>query len=88
MQPKLRLEAERLRRVLRESNRRLRPLFDPLNSDFGLLRWLASGREEAYSDWLEWILEQISPRETCRIVLGAEDRSLLAKRVPHVGVER
>jgi hypothetical protein len=27
--------------------------------DFGVHRWLRASREEAYSDWLEWIVRQL-----------------------------
>src|SRR5664279_1968883 len=53
-------EAARLRRYLRQSNEILRPLGEPLLIDFGLHRWLKEEREEAYSDWLAWIVGQLS----------------------------
>ena len=31
---------------------------DPLDLDFGAHRWLKDSREEAWSDWLAWIMEQ------------------------------
>jgi hypothetical protein len=36
----------------------LTPLEDPLEMDLGLHRWLQEEREEAYSDWLEWVVLQ------------------------------
>jgi len=54
----------------RESRRVLRGLFerseaerfpgfgDPLDLDYGAHRWLKGSREEAWSDWLAWILSQ------------------------------
>lgn len=51
---------ESLRNVLDDSNRLFFPLSDPLELDFGTHRWLSSSREEAYSDWLAWTLEQTS----------------------------
>jgi hypothetical protein len=33
-------------------------LGDPLAFDFGAHRWLRGSREEAWSDWLEWILKR------------------------------
>lgn len=57
------LEAKRLESVLRKSNALLSPLEDPLWTDFGAHRWLSSAREESYSDWLSWILEQIQKPE-------------------------
>ena len=41
------------------SNDRLAPFKDPLLVDLGTHRWLSSAREEAYSDWLAWILQQL-----------------------------
>ena len=52
--------AARQRRYLRQSNETLRPLGEPLLIDFGLHRWLKEEREEAYSDWLAWIVAQLS----------------------------
>jgi hypothetical protein len=49
----------RLQRLLKESDRRLDPLADPLRVSFALHRWLAADREEAYSDWLAWTLSQV-----------------------------
>jgi len=50
-----------LRTLLKESASRFFPrLGDPLDPslDFGTHRWLKLGREEAYSDWLAWIMER------------------------------
>jgi hypothetical protein len=51
-------ERVRFRELINESNRRLKPLEDPLLTDFGVHRWLSNKREEAWSDWLEWLLCQ------------------------------
>jgi hypothetical protein len=48
-----------LRGVIELSNDRLKPLADPLVADFGAHRWLADSREESYSDWLHWTVEQL-----------------------------
>src|SRR5262249_47956098 len=56
--PKLIAEAERLRTLLDQSRQLLAPLSDPFDVDLGLHRWLDSEREEAYSDWLEWVVRQ------------------------------
>lgn len=53
-------EAMRLRSYLSQSDTALKPLGEPLLSDFGLHRWLKREREESYSDWLAWIVEQLS----------------------------
>ncbi|HEV3144994.1 MAG TPA: hypothetical protein VGZ47_13975, partial [Gemmataceae bacterium] len=55
---KLAGDAERLRHVLDESRKMLHPLEEPFDVDLGLHRWLDSEREEAYSDWLEWVIFQ------------------------------
>src|SRR5262245_53290596 len=59
------LEAARVRLsdLLAESQRRLAPFGDPLELDLGVHRWLAPAREEAYADWLAWILGRITAQE-------------------------
>jgi len=52
-------KAEQLKVLLDKSDRKLHPLTDPLRTDFAVHRWLAADREEAYSDWLAWIVGQI-----------------------------
>ena len=42
--------------LILRSNAHLKPLTDPLATDFGTHRWLRGEREEAYSSWLAWIL--------------------------------
>jgi hypothetical protein len=59
------------------SNRGFDPLADPLAIDFGAHRWLSSEREEAYSDWLGWILEQIGDARRVLRLLGLRDKELL-----------
>jgi hypothetical protein len=49
----------KLQELWAESNVRLAPLEDPLFVDLGLHRWLSNEREEAYSDWLEWVVKQL-----------------------------
>jgi hypothetical protein len=56
-------EARRLRSLLAESARLLEPWGDPLTVDLGMNRWLADDREEAYSDWLGWVVEQLKTPE-------------------------
>ena len=51
----------------------LSPLGEPLLAlDFLEHRWMASHREEVYSDWLQWIVAQMDPAEVLR-VFGVED---------------
>jgi len=52
-------EAKRLRWLVQESDRQLEPWGDPLIVDLGMHRWLADDREESYSDWLAWVVEQL-----------------------------
>lgn len=58
-QAKLHKDAVRIRSLLDRSSRALFPLGDPLSEDFGSHRWLKGKREEVYSDWLAWTLEQL-----------------------------
>jgi len=59
------------------SNRAFDPLADPLAIEFGAHRWLSSEREEAYSDWFGWILEQLGDSRRVLRLLGVQDRKLL-----------
>jgi hypothetical protein len=52
-------DRQELTRLLKESKRLLRPLEDPFSTDFALHRWLRGSREEVYSDWLAWSLDQL-----------------------------
>jgi hypothetical protein len=57
-------ERQRVAELLKRSDQKLAPLTDPLALDLGLHRWLAVGREEAYSDWLAWAVQQLTnPRD-------------------------
>ncbi|MFZ0412007.1 MAG: hypothetical protein WBE88_01780 [Candidatus Acidiferrales bacterium] len=60
-------ERSKLRNLLEQSGERLSPLDDPLRVDFGAHRWLRGKREEAYSDWLEWILNQLKQTEVFKL---------------------
>lgn len=71
------LARARLEEVLAKSNQTFAPLADPLSIEFGVHRWLSSGREEAYSDWLGWILEQIEDAGRVLKLLGVQDQELL-----------
>lgn len=66
------LEARWLKNLLDESKQQLDPLDDPLLVDLGLHRWLESDREEAYSDWLKWVVEQIKEPESVFELLDLE----------------
>lgn len=60
-------ERNKLRRLLEQSGKQLSPLDEPLRVDFGAHRWLRGKREEAYSDWLEWILKQLRQTEVFKL---------------------
>jgi hypothetical protein len=59
----LTIDCEILKYLLTQSDQSLHPLEDPLRTDFGVHRWLASQREEVYSDWLAWVLQQVEKPE-------------------------
>jgi len=59
------------------SSRVFDPLADPLATEFRAHRWLSSDREEAYSDWLGWILDQIGDAGRVLRLLGVSDKKLL-----------
>jgi hypothetical protein len=65
---------EKLVSVVIESNQGLKPLCDPLQARAGLNRWLSRAREEAYSDWLAWIIEQLKPDQILTL-FGISDSS-------------
>jgi hypothetical protein len=87
--------AEEFQDVVRRSAGVLSPLGEPLATlDFTEHRWVAHSREEAYSDWLQWIMQQANPAEVLR-VLGVDDPKIISactgcavtiareRRVPH-----
>src|SRR2546422_6127771 len=75
---RLLLESGRLRELLKRSNELLLPLADPLLTDFGTHRQLAKAREEAYSDWLMWIVEQLETPGYVFRLFGINDPAALA----------
>ncbi len=83
-------EGNRLRRLLNCSTQYLTPLGIPLLVDFGAHRWLKRQREEAYSDWLAWILGQLetpSASTTCSVLtlfrpMNRHGRVVVEREVP------
>ena len=67
-----RAQSEELRKLLEKSNSRFAPLVDPLLIDFDLHRWLVEQREEAYSDWLEWLVKQLPTLQDVFHVFGIQ----------------
>jgi hypothetical protein len=75
----MRLESE-LRSLLSRSGKRLHPFSDPLLANAGLNRWLRAEREEAYSDWLAWVLQQLKADDILSLLhLDSPDMRLLCK---------
>ena len=60
---------------MKQSGDRLAPFEDPLRQNFLNHRWLdpQREREENYSDWLAWLLEQMGSAEQVLRVFGLED---------------
>jgi hypothetical protein len=77
--------------TIAQSNARLSPLCEPLTQSIGLNRWLARAREEAYSDWLKWLFEQMNAGELINVLdlheLNPRDPELAQQSV-HVVRER
>jgi hypothetical protein len=70
---------EEFQRAVELSTKVLAPLAEPLTTlDFAGHRWVAGHREEAYSDWLQWIVAQASAGEVLDI-LGVDDPELEGK---------
>lgn len=62
-------EQSRLEALLAESDHFFEPLSDPLTCDLGLHSWLMPQREESYSMWLHWCLQQLRHVETVKDAL-------------------
>jgi hypothetical protein len=69
----------KLRNLLDESDLLFHPLCDPLLADAGLNRCLREDREEAYSDWLAWVLQQIGNAEDVLKLLRIDDPEILER---------
>ena len=91
--PAIEAKANYLRALLQECGTKFAPLGEPLEIDLGLHRWLDAEREEAYSDWLEWVVRQAKTPSRVFRLFGLEvpsglraDAQLDVKRedpVPH-----
>ena len=53
----------KLMELLDESDKRFSPLSDPFRLDLAKNRWFLSKHENAYSDWLAWIIEGLADPE-------------------------
>jgi len=67
---------------------RLRPVGEPLRMTFPLQRWLAPDREEAYSDWLAWILAELRSFRHLGYILAGENVEELTAAGQWYSVER
>ena len=69
--------AGRLAAAIEESSRHFTPLKEPLAElDFTEHRWVAAHREEAYTDWLAWVVSILSVPQILR-VFGVRDKKFL-----------
>jgi hypothetical protein len=69
---------EEFQEVARRSAEVLPGLGEPLGLlDFSEHRWVGEQREEAFSDWLQWIVAQIEPAEVLR-VFGVNDLNVIS----------
>jgi hypothetical protein len=72
-------ELAQLQGLIDASNKALAPLGDPLLIDFGAHRWLKGDREEAYSDWLAWIVAQLKEPKLVLPIFGIKDTNVLSR---------
>jgi len=80
---------EELRRVLQQSDASLQPLSDPLTPNLGLNRWLAVEREESYSDWLAWVIQQLTTDQVLAVFgISRDSQAFDSRAKPVVGRER
>jgi len=82
------VQSRRLVQIYRESRKLLLPLSDPLDVEFSLHRQLSSSREEVYSDWLQWVLEQVSDVQLIGRILGSTELERRAIPQEKISVDR
>ncbi|SRR5579884_465757 len=74
-----------LMEIVNRSRERLRLFGEPLKELAGLDRWLGHAREEVYSDWLQWLFEQMNAEELINVLtirdLPADTRQRAQSRV-------
>lgn len=82
-------QVQQLKALVHRWEDRLHPIGEPLRMSFPLNRWLAGDREEAYSDWLAWILEEIGSAGRIGYVLcGKEVPEQILRYGQRCSVER
>ncbi len=72
--------------LVAESAKRLAPFGEPLSLDLGMNRWLASEREEAWSNWFAWFFAHLTVDEVAHLFgieswLEVPDRHTAVRRV-------
>ena len=88
-QPILQENRNEARRLLEASNHIFAPLKDPFETSLGLHRWLSGEREEAYSDWLAWIIEELAtPESIIQLLCGERAAELVSKCTSPLSVHR
>jgi len=70
---------EETKTLLKESSNLLSPFQDPFCIDLSSNRWFAGHREEGYSDWLEWIIEQLKEPRLIFKLLDIPDDEIMLK---------
>ena len=71
-QSMVQVEADRFRHLYKQSKALFFPLSDPLDVSIESHRQFDFSREEVYSDWLQWILEQLQEPALIAEVLGSK----------------
>jgi len=81
-------QIQQLKTLVQRSEKMLHPIGEPLTMSFPLHRWLAGDREEAYFDWLAWILQELGSARRIGYVLCGEEVSELSRCGERCSVER
>jgi hypothetical protein len=72
--------------LLNKSADFLVPLSDPLTCDLGLHDWLSPEREESYSMWLQWSLQQLESFELISEAIGLQGK--VSRETEAIAVDR
>jgi len=81
--------ARHLEHLVESCSERFAPVGDPLAVGFGLNRWLSECREEAYSDWLAWVLQELgSAKLVSYLLFGWATETLNSGWAEHYIVDR
>ncbi len=81
-------ESGHLLQMYKESKQRLFPLSDPLDARFPLHRQLSASREEVYSDWFQWLLEQVADVQLIGRILRSPNLECMANTHEPIRVYR